>query len=153
MPGEAELIEVQQKERFVTEWLRIGDPFKAGHLVFPADPGRAMRAAWEWTVDPEILEYRASLEQEDDSAGTPSQTKFALEVYQLAHSFDDGELKLKGLELFAKVKGWIAGGANINIDNRSITMNKVMVIKDHGSPDAWERSLNENQKRLQSTNS
>lgn len=152
MADERQLSEDILKEQFVQAWLRTGDPFKAGHDVFPTDPGRAMRASWEWPKDLEVLEYKAALIlNTDGAAGTPTAEEFALEVYRTGAAQSYWEAKLGFFTLFAKLQGLIDKPASLKIDNRSVTINnKVMVVKDHGSDDAWERTLRENQKRLQS---
>lgn len=144
------LVEQLQKEAFVKEWLRSGDTFKAAHSVFPSDPGRAMRVSWDWPNDKEILEYRAELLIESGGVeGIPSKDELAREIYQFTTKIVNEELRLKGYELFAKVRGYVERPAVTNIDNRRVTMtNKVLIVKDHGSDDAWERSLSDNQKRL-----
>lgn len=149
MSNDEQLVEQMQKEAFVTEWLRTGDPFKAAHTVFPADPGRAMRASWEWTKDADVLEYRqALLSATDGCAGIPSRNELARELYQFIGNIEDKELRLSGYELFAKMMGYIEKPSPVTIDNRHVTVNKVLVVRDHGSDDAWERQLSENQKRL-----
>lgn len=136
------------KERFVHEWLRTGDPFKAAMLCFPGDTGRALRAQWEWPQDAVVLNYRAALiEETNGAAGIPSKNELALEIYQHAKNCIFSEDKLAAYKLTADIMGYIEK-PSVNIDNRSVTVNKVMVVKDHGTVDDWEKRLHQNQTQL-----
>jgi hypothetical protein len=142
------------KEAFVKEWLRTGDPYKAGLHCYPADSGRAMRATWEWPNDPEVLAYRAELIQEATAEGTvagmPSKFEMAREIYQLGQSTAETmEDRLAAFELSAKIMGYIER-PSVNVDNRQINVDnrRVMVIKDHGNDAAWESAAARQQRGL-----
>jgi hypothetical protein len=155
MSQDVELAEDRLKEIFVAEWLKTGDPFKAGLATFPTDSGRAMRVSWDWPKDPEVLDYRAQLiadaEREETVAGLPTKHQLAKEVYQYAATLFDPEQKLSGYKLTAQILGYIERPSTVNIDNRSVTVNKVMAYKDHGDDGAWESKLVENQRFLEAT--
>lgn len=140
------------KQTFVKEWLKTNDPFKAGIACFPADNGRALRCAWEWTQDVAVLAYRQELlEDSVVHPGLPTKEELALEVYQRASKAVFDADAFEGLELVGKIMGYIEK-PSVNIDNRSVNVvNKVMVVKDHGTDEDWEKRLHQNQTHLTQT--
>lgn len=153
-PEDAALAEALLKEAFVREWLRTGDVYKAGLTVFPSDTGRAMRAAWEWPNDPDILAYKQELIIENEVAGhiagMPTKHELAREIYLLAQSSGEPlEERLAAYELSAKIMGYIERPSlNVNNNTLNVTNNRVMVIKDHGDDASWESAAARQQRGL-----
>lgn len=136
-------------ETFVREWLLCNDPFKAALTVIPNNTGKALRISTEWPVRKDVLELRSEiLANEGSSAFLPSKDELARTVYlesQGARVFED---KLKGYRLVAEICGYIEKPTT-QINNNNFTDNRsVMIVKDHGEDDSWERKLASNQKRL-----
>lgn len=101
--------EQTSKEAFVREWLKTGDPFKAAMNVWPNNTGRALRASWEYPIDPQILELRAKiLADEGERAFLPTKEELARDVYGLSQqSTRPIEERLKGYRLYAEIMGYI----------------------------------------------
>jgi hypothetical protein len=138
------------KERFVREWLLCNDPFKAALSVIPNDTGKALRISTEWPQDEYVLELRSEIiASEGSDAFLPSKDELAREIYLDAKTMRVPEDRLKGFRLYAEIRGFISkpGGNSTTVNN--FTDNRsVMVVKDHGSNDDWERKLAANQKKL-----
>lgn len=97
------------KETFAREWLKTGDPFKAAMNIWPKDTGRALRAAWEYPTDPEMLEIRAKLlADEGEKSFLPTKEELARDVYSLSEQTTRPiEERLKGYRLYAEIMGYI----------------------------------------------
>lgn len=132
------------------------DAFAAAQTVFPDDTGRAAFAARYWTTDAfvknemERLCPEVALEKEQALNGLPSKEEYALSIWELAQSARVPEDRIKALTLFGDVMGYRQKGG-ITVNN-SVETPKVMVVKDHGTDDDWERKVLEQQERLRSVN-
>lgn len=149
----AQLTELEQKHAFAEAWLRHPkDPFAAARDVFGADTGRALIVAQTWTLDVEVLAHQQRLIDEHGARSfLPTKEEFARRVLDATDALNDSVLafedKLKGYKLFAEIMGYIEKpGPTIN--NNPTTINRVMVVKDHGSNDDWERRARNQQAAL-----
>lgn len=137
------------KERYVEEWVRHGDPFKAALALYPYDSGMALKISATWPLDPEVLSLRRAIGC-DETGLIPSREELISKVMKAAEEAPMTEDKLKGFRLVSEMCGYIQK-PEIAIDNRSITVNnRVMAVRDHGSDEEWEQRLAEQQRSLTS---
>lgn len=142
--------ELVQKKKFALEYLKNpNEPFKAGVAVFGDDTSKALVASTRWVKDPDVLAYMEEAKEEmGDMHFLPTKADLARIAWDLGNDtnrhVDD---RLKALRLYADVRGFIEKQGTI-INNNVLTNNKVMLIKDHGTPDAWEQKLAEQQAKL-----
>lgn len=141
------------KTAFAAELIKNpNDPFKAGLAVFGADTGKALRAAHEWFKDPFVIEEMTRLKAEGFEAYGKDELRDKLitnllQIVEGERSIADD--RIKAAKVIGELKGLIEK-PQTNINNNVITANKVMVVKDHGDDDSWERKLREQQKGLTS---
>ena len=102
--------EIKQKDDFAAEWIRSNDPFKAAIVVFgPDNAGRALQASVEWTRDAYVIAKRAELlEEVGEEAFLPTKADLARKVLEVHENSRAPEDKLKALELYGKLMGFIA---------------------------------------------
>lgn len=140
--------EDEYKKLFALHWLETDDCFEAMRRC-----GRTFEFNLQnkWINDPVVLKEKQRLL---DDAGTelaflPTKAKAARRAWELANDTAiEPKDQLAALRLFNETLGYIEKpGMNIN-NNVSVSGNKVMVIKDHGGTDDWERGLRENQEKL-----
>lgn len=140
----------EDKKAFAKAWLQLDNPFQAALSLFPDSAGIALQLAHLWINDPEVkIEKERLLNDGGAEAKTvlPSKEKQALAVWALANDEKrPTEERLKAHRLYAELRSFIekpaaAGGTNI--------LNQgVMIIKDHGSDEEWERRASEQQQQL-----
>ena len=142
--------EIEQKQRFAVELLKDpNDPFKAALVIFGNDTGSAWLASRRWPDDPIVRAATdAAVEQLGDMHFLPSKAALAREAWTIATNPQiHVEDRLKAMRLYGDVRGFIEKQGTV-INNNVLTNNKVMMVKDHGSDDAWERRMMEQQTRL-----
>ncbi len=147
----------EQLERLKKQFARLllndpDNPFKAGLALFQPDTGKAMYVADFWPKDPVVLaECRALLDEHGTLAFLPDKARVAREVYVLASNEQKPTAeRLQSYRLYADMMGFIEPKTNIN--NGVINNNqgaKVMVIKDHGNAENWEKKAIDHQRKLQ----
>lgn len=141
--------EQEAKAKFAEELLRRPRAaFEiACELFGPMETGRALKASAEWPVDPYVLDIQAGLiEEHGERYFLPTKEQFARQVIDYADTIRTPEDRLKAYRLYAEVMGFIEKPGvvvNNNVDNR-----RVMIVKDHGNDDDWERRLVNQQKQL-----
>lgn len=141
------------KDLFAVALLRTpDDPFKAACAVFGLDTGRALRASAEWVNDMYVLAKQAELlELHGEDFFMPTKLTLARRVFELAESANiDKKDKIKAYELYGNIMGFIAKQtaiANVT-NNNTVVSNRVMVVKDHGTDEDWERKTVEHQSKL-----
>lgn len=140
------------KERFAELSLRESDAFKVALVLFPNDTGRALRIANEWPNDPQVQTLRASFvdaEEDGETAFLPTKADAARLAWNIARDADKmTEDRLKALKLYSEIRGFIEKPqVTVNNNTQNVAM-RVLVVKDHGSNDDWERTLRQQQKRL-----
>ncbi|OHD25440.1 MAG: hypothetical protein A2Y38_12840 [Spirochaetes bacterium GWB1_59_5] len=139
------------KTAFAAELLKTPtDPFKAALAVFGVDTGKALRAAHEWFKDPFVIEECARLksegfEQFDKESLRDKLIQNLLAIVEGERSIADD--RIKAAKVIGELKGLIEKPTT-NINTNVITANRVMVVKDHGSADDWEKRLRKQQEGL-----
>jgi len=139
------------KPKFAAELLRLGDPNKAAFALLPSnnDTGLAMHLAKLWADDPQVLAEMGRLMQDSTLAKSllPSKEMQAKDIYAIAQ---DPRIEVKerlaAHRLYAEVLGHIEKQAAGNVTN--VLNQGVMVIKDHGSDDDWEKKAVKQQRTL-----
>lgn len=121
----------------------------AAALTVTADTGRALFMANKWVDDADVLAEQERLvnsadEGELDFIGTKAE--FAREVLDAARNAWDGDIKHKFYKLYAEARGFIVKGDN-NV-NVQVNNNRVMIVRDMGSDDDWERKAQTQQRAL-----
>jgi hypothetical protein len=138
------------KDAFAAALLRQpNDPFRAALQIFGSDTRRALQVSQEWVCDLYVLSKQAELlEAMGEDAFLPNKAMTARRIWDLANTTTDTRDKIAALKLYAEVRSYIEKpGDKINT-NLTINQNRVMVIKDHGSDDDWERRAGEQQMKL-----
>lgn len=140
----------QAKRLFADAWLRcLSDPFRAAMSVFPAHSQLALEASRFWPLDPEVLAFQTELIAENgEDAYLPSKAAMVQRAMSIADDQSaSGELKLKALELAAKLRNFMpktdGTGTTVNVNN-----NRVMIVKDYGDAADWENAAGGQQARL-----
>ena len=145
-----EVDELAQKKQFAIELLKDpSKPFIAACAVFRDDTGTALKIAGRWPTDPDVLRFQAeAVDAVGDMHFLPTKAEAARLAFSMAS--DDKATRddrLRALRLYADIRGFIEKQSPI-INNNILTNNKVMVVKDHGSVDAWEDRLMQQQSKL-----
>lgn len=125
------------------------DPFGCALKLFGTNTVRALEVSQTWVCDYYVLSKQADLLAEfGEDHFLPSKAIAARRVFEMAEmSNADRKDRLAAYRLYAEMRGFIEKGGGININN-NITTNRVMVVKDHGSNDDWERSAAGQQSKL-----
>lgn len=130
---------------------RPGDEFAIALKLFPdGQTGPALKAAHEWPKDAVVLAEQERLlgEKENGELGfLPTKAEAARKAWDLIDIAPFYEDRLKALKLYADICGYIAKPEAVKIDN-SVTHNRVMVVKEHGTDADWEDALRKQQAQL-----
>lgn len=121
----------------------------AAALSVTSDTGRALIMANKWLDDPIVTAEQMRLlkgADEGDLNFIGTKADFAREILEQARTQWDGEVKIKFYKLYAETRGFIAKpDTNVNVQ---VNNNRVMVVKDMGSDDDWERKAQNQQRAL-----
>jgi len=125
------------------------DPFGNALKLFGTNTVRALEVSQTWVHDFYVLSKQADLLAEfGEDYFLPSKAIAARRVFDLAEMQNrDAKDRLAAYRLYAEMRGFIEKGGGININN-SVTNNRVMIVKDHGSNDDWEKSAAGQQAKL-----
>lgn len=122
------------------------EPFKAA-LAMTDNAGEALKIAHYWPTHPLVIEEKKRILAEDGEGDyLPSKFDIVSEAWGIARNGLFEENRLKALELVAKITDHMpktGPGVQVNVQN-----NRVMIVKDHGSDDAWEAKLRQQQTAL-----
>ena len=138
------------KTKFAIASLKYPDePFKAGLEVFGADTGRALYVAQNWINDAFVEQEKARLLQTKGArAFLPTKEEYAREVWKLAMAErTDPETKRHLMSLYGDIMGYKQQAEKPGI-NVTVNQQRVMVYKDHGSDEDWERKAAAHQYNL-----
>lgn len=145
--------EIENKRLFAKYLIRTPDnPFAAAKVVFPAQDqvGIALEVAQRWVSDAFVLaEQDKLLSTYDAKAYLPTKEMQAKDIYAIAK--DDKvatEDRLKAHKQYSELMGFIekpAPNGQINV------MQGVIIVKDHGSDDEWEKQAVAHQRALTGT--
>ena len=131
-----------------------GNPFKAACIVFPDDISLACKMAVEWNNDSEVLEEIQRLTDEANKHDevldlVPNKTEALQLAWDIANNvLELGKDRVAALKLFAEISNFMPDktvNKNVVVETKA---NRVMIIKDHGSDDDWERKAIAQQKVL-----
>lgn len=121
----------------------------AAALAVTSDTGKALIMANKWLDDPVVTAEQMRLlkgADEGDLNFIGTKADFAREILEQARTQWDGEVKIKFYKLYAETRGFIAkADTNVNVQ---VNNNRVMVVKDMGSDDEWERKAQNQQRAL-----
>ena len=138
----------ENKALFAEALLKNPDnPFTAAKSVFPTNMAYALYISNHWRHDEDVVSKQKQLLKTNGEAKyLPSKTEVAREIHTLAGDAKDSEVALKALQLYCNVRGFIEKPGTV-INNNAVC-NKIMVVKDHGTDDDWERKLQDQQQNL-----
>jgi hypothetical protein len=138
------------KDAFANALLRTPyDPFGAALSIFGNDTMKALQVSKEWTHDFYVLAKQAELlEQYGEDEFLPSKTVLARRIFELAETSRDAKDRLAAYRLYGELQGHIKKDGGTNVQFNNVTNNRVMVIKDHGNDDDWERKAQKHQTKL-----
>lgn len=135
------------KTKFAEEWFKTPEnPLKAALCVFGQDNiPIASRMAMEWTKDEFVLEQINKLKS---IKVVPSKEDIASKLWQMSNDRNvEGKDKVAALKVLSELCGYIEQkGTKIDVNN--VNNPKVMVVRDHGDIDDWERKLEDQQRKL-----
>lgn len=122
--------------------------FEIASFVFQGLPNSAQRAgmaAIVWGQDLSILDEVQERRRKGFDESIVSKDVLTAEVLAIARTDQVGvKERLEAYKLAATMNGFIEkgnGGVNVQV-------NRVMIVKDHGSDDNWEESVKVQQQRL-----
>lgn len=145
------------KAEFATVLLTEPNPFKAAMIMTKGDTDSSLWYAVNWQDDHEVIELLKKL-REDQNNITKIATKFdvAQLYWNIANSRAyDAKDRIAAAEKYASIAGLhdtkTSSGGNVNV-NVNQNMPRVMVVKDHGTDEEWERKVAAQQAELQKGN-
>jgi len=127
------------------------EAFKIALLMFPNNNNRALRVAMEWPTDEVVKAAQTELLNESgEDAFLPTKAEFARELLDKMHAaWIATEDYIKVAKLYADIRGFVQKPVQqTNIDLSNKVQNNVMIIKENGSDDEWEKGLREQQAAL-----
>lgn len=137
-----------KKAQFAELLLRNPQAFEVALVLYPNDTSKALRVATEWPNDPQVKTLQQSLlDGEEDFL--PTKRDAAMLAFAIAKDESKfAEDRLKALRLYAEIRGFIEK-PQIAVNNNNVTqVNKVLILKDHGTNEQWESTLRSQQKKL-----
>lgn len=143
--------EIELKKRFARQILRGATPWDAICLVIPDYDERASERftlSRDWAIDEEVHALKKQILEEDgdDALGLPTREELIKDLWadiQQATGKDKAALA----KVYADVRGWTQKPTDLPTNQTNITHN-VMVVKDHGSDEAWQLNAIEQQRKL-----
>jgi hypothetical protein len=102
--------EKAEKDAFAAAWIKEPDAWKASLLVFgPSNAGRALQASHVWVKDDYVLNKKAELiEEHGEEHYLPTKADTARKAMAVHDEARTAEDKLKALDLYARLMGYIA---------------------------------------------
>lgn len=122
------------------------DPVRAAKSVVGEDVQRAVQMSMRWVRDPVVVAHRRELVEEHGAeAFTMSKAELINKLAEIADEARDSKDRITALRNIAEIRGFIEKpGTKIEVN----TAPRVMVVRDTGSNDDWERKLEEQQRKL-----
>lgn len=140
----------EQREKYAGELLRQPDPFKAALTVFgDAEIGRVAYVAATWPSDIKVIKYQQDIlgsKRVGEFLPTKEGILQTLNTWIRNDKFDLKE-RLNAVKLMADISGWIIKPEVTVPVNLNVTSN-VMVVKDTGSDEDWEKKARQQQAKL-----
>lgn len=139
-----------QKREFALRYLEYRrDASKAASRLFPYDIAARSAAVIDLPYDPLVNETIDELITKfGHEHFLPGKHELAAKIFDVAESARETDDKVKALKLYADVMGYVEKPGTVVNNNLSQTVNKVMVLREHGSEEEWEARLVEQQRRL-----
>lgn len=140
------------KLEFAEALLRFPDePFEAARRVFGEDHARVSYVASAWVRDPVVLaEQERLIEEFGPEEFLPSKAEYARVVWRNANNPSiPVEDRVKLLNMYGDIRGFKEKpGVVINNNTNTLVQNRVMLVKDHGGAEAWEKLAAKQQHQL-----
>ena len=144
-----------QKKTFAIEWLKAktDDPtalFRIACDIEPVDVGRALAIAKNWPTDAEVLAFRQKfLDEKGEEGLLPTKSDAAMLAWEMANDTGiEAKDRLKALELYGSMLGFVSKPVASVSNNQTNVINRVMIVKDTGTNEQWERKVIEQQRSL-----
>jgi hypothetical protein len=142
-------LEPRFKEQFA-QFLDAGfSPFIAAMKIWPHDAGLASMVAEQWPNDPYVIATRELAKEKQAAEKKPTGKVDQIKRIESKFHLMDAAEYLKAERLIAEMSGHIekAAPAAVNV-NTGPVIERVLVVKDHGDDEAWERKLASQQGQL-----
>jgi hypothetical protein len=125
-------IDANLKQRFGEALSKYPTAFEAACSVFGADTNRALWASKEWLNDPIVIEAKQDVDKPEKILDKDSLCHKLLEICderQQGYYIVDAEVKLKYLELYAKIQGYIGKVEAPTFNNFANNSLKLVFVK------------------------
>jgi len=141
---------VESKAAYAAFLLNEKNPFEAAKKLCPTDTGRALWVASNWANDPEVIAEVQRLKGDSRNImGIATRYELAKFYWDLAN---DKTIEPKDRIIAAEKYGAVAqiydpkatNTTNIKVDAAP----RVMVVRDHGNDDEWEKKVERQQREL-----
>lgn len=148
--------ETANKLKFARAWLEDPQqPYRAAMKLFPTNGHLAWTAAQEWVNDKIVLAEVERLKQvltEDDLL--PTKAAYLKELLEHARDArkNDPEVGFKYDNLYASMRGHIEKPTAASVTVNNVTVNRVMIQKDHGTNEEYAVTLEGQQNALMHDN-
>lgn len=125
-------------------------PFVAAIRLWPNDPGLASMVAVQWPEDPYVIAWGEHIKDEAAAAKKPATKDAHIKRIELRLPRMSDDNYLRGERLIAEMSGHIekATPPSLTVNNTQQVVERVMVVRDHGSDSAWEDKLARQQSKL-----
>ena len=135
------------KQQFAAFMAQGFTPFMSALKIWPNNNGYCAGIANAWQNDPDVVAHIAASKTENKKL-PPTKEELAVELHTRAQSMEDDDY-VKASRLVSEMLGYMpkATDPSIAITN-NVQNNRVMVVKDKGTDDAWEAKLQRQQQKL-----
>ena len=125
-----------------------GNLFNAAMEAWGGDTGQACQCTLAWKNDPDVLAEIRELNSKPMEETIASKIETCRLAWEMANDPDcPHKDRVAALRLYSEINEFITkqtkASAQVNVQT-----NKVMVVKDHGSDEDWERKVANQQARL-----
>lgn len=121
------------------------NPFQAASGVFPDDTRRALWVATHWLNDAEVRKEMERLRTRGaDLDALPTKAELARRAWELTDKglFED---RIKAMKLYAEIRNFIEKAPPVAVN---VNQNRVMIIRDQGTNEEWEKKVAKQQADL-----
>ena len=139
-----------KKEAYAFQLLLChGNEMEAATAVSPDNMAFRLHIVKYWSQDTYVIAHKKALVAEHGPAFfLPDKYDIGHKLMEIATKAPTSDDRLKALKQFAELMGMVDKAGAINNVNNNVTVNKVMVVQDHGDDDAWEKKALEQQRQL-----
>lgn len=144
------LIPLDIKRAFALRMLECrGDALAAAQRVSPHDIPMRLTLLNDGPGDPDVIaEMDRIVAERGHASFLPDKNALAAAIFEAAGKCKADDDKLKAYKLYADVMGYIEKPGTVVNNNNLVDNRSVVVVKDFGSDDDWERKLQAQQRRL-----